>query len=127
MIMFVVFFIFTLLACSVKSMDFSLYMFYMFRGSIVWLDQVILSLPLENFDDRGNYVVDCDNNLMIICPDILSEHRNLPLIFKTGLLKELATRKFLEEYTGIVLKRTYMPEEVGMDGYKPMGKACIPH
>ncbi|KAM0935396.1 putative DNA helicase [Dioscorea sansibarensis] len=109
-------------------------------------------ITIGEFDEQGKCVVDHDNNLMIIHPDILlsgtrvassfncprrtvlderlkrPEHSTSALVgtmlhqifqvfsslivlgnslftFKAGLLKELPTRQFLEEYAGIVLKR----------------------
>ncbi|XP_039122512.1 DNA replication ATP-dependent helicase/nuclease JHS1 isoform X1 [Dioscorea cayenensis subsp. rotundata] len=93
-------------------------------------------IAIGEFDEQGKCVVDHDNNLIIIHPDILlsgtrvassfncprrtvlderlkcNEHSTSALvgtmlhqIFQAGLLKELPTRQFLEEYAGIVLKR----------------------
>ncbi|KAJ0970838.1 hypothetical protein J5N97_018797 [Dioscorea zingiberensis] len=93
-------------------------------------------IAIGAFDEQGKCVVDRDNNLMIIHPDILlsgtrvassfncprravlderlksTEHSTPALlgtmlhqIFQAGLLKDLPTRQFLEEYAGIVLNK----------------------
>ncbi|XP_043718430.1 DNA replication ATP-dependent helicase/nuclease JHS1 isoform X4 [Telopea speciosissima] len=91
---------------------------------------------IGEFDEQGKCVVDHDNNLVIVVPDILvsgtrvaasfscprrtvlderlkcSEHSTAALIgtllhqiFQAGLLKELPTKGFLEEYARIVLQK----------------------
>ncbi|XP_042487897.1 DNA replication ATP-dependent helicase/nuclease JHS1 isoform X3 [Macadamia integrifolia] len=91
---------------------------------------------IGEFDKQGKCVVDHDNNLVIVLPDIVvsgtrvaasfscprrtvlderlkcSEHSTPALIgtllhqiFQAGLLKELPTKDFLEEYARIVLQK----------------------
>ncbi|KAA8525631.1 hypothetical protein F0562_007487 [Nyssa sinensis] len=69
---------------------------------------------IGEFDDQGKCNVNCDENFLIIHPDILMSGTRvaatligtlLHQIFQAGLMREIPTKEFLEEYARIVLHK----------------------